>query len=490
MAAVSVRLPPMKPSDVEFTPPPRHRRIFCNRTLNLRQVRAIGYDMDYTLIHYCMEEWEKRAYIHAQQKLATHGWPVQDLRFAPDLMVRGLIIDTQLGNIIKVNSFGYVKQAFHGTRPLDFETQRRVYARVVVSLSERRYIFLNTLFSLSEACLYAQLVDKLDAQELPNVMGYEEVYRRVRASIDEAHLEGQLKAEIMARPEKFVELDEDMVQALLDQRQANKKLLLITNSEWHYTRFMMSYVFDRFLPKGMTWRNLFHYVLVAARKPSFFTQRAPLFDVVSDDGLLKPNVGGMQEGGAYWGGDASLVETTLNLSGDQILYVGDHIYGDVNVSKTLLRWRTALILRELEGDLAALQHFAPQQARLHALMADKEQLEAQISHLRLLLQRKKTAGAKSKTSGEGWLQQRIAKVRAQAVSLDEAIRPLAEAAAKLPNVNWGSLMRAGNDKSHLARQVERYADIYMSRVSNFLWQTPYSYMRALRGTLPHDLSDE
>ena len=47
-------------------------------------------------------------------------------------------------------------------------------------------------------------------------------------------------------------------------------------------------------------------------------------------------------------------------------------------------------------------------------------------------------------------------------------------------------MRAGNDKSHLARQVERYADIYTSRVSNFLYETPFAYLRAPRGTLPHD----
>lgn len=28
------------------------RGIFCTRTLNLRSISAIGYDMDYTLMHY------------------------------------------------------------------------------------------------------------------------------------------------------------------------------------------------------------------------------------------------------------------------------------------------------------------------------------------------------------------------------------------------------------------------------------------------------
>ena len=32
--------------------------------------------------------------------------------------------------------------------------------------------------------------------------------------------------------------------------------------------------------------------------------------------------------------------------------------------------------------------------------------------------------------------------------------------------------------------VERSADIYMSRVSNFLFLTPFSYLRSPRGSLP------
>ena len=47
-------------------------------------------------------------------------------------------------------------------------------------------------------------------------------------------------------------------------------------------------------------------------------------------------------------------------------------------------------------------------------------------------------------------------------------------------------MRAGSDKSLFARQVERYADVYMSRVSNFLYQTPFGFLRANRPSLPHD----
>lgn len=66
--------------------------------------------------------------------------------------------------------------------------------------------------------------------------------------------------EILREPGKFVQLDPDIPQTLLDQREAGKKLLLITNSEYEYTDRMMSFAIDRFLPEGMKWRDLFEMV--------------------------------------------------------------------------------------------------------------------------------------------------------------------------------------------------------------------------------------
>ncbi len=52
---------------------------------------------------------------------------------------------------------------------------------------------------------------------------------------------------------------------------------------------------------------------------------------------------------------------------------------------------------------------------------------------------------------------------------------------------WGYLSRAGlNDKSQFTRQIEKYADIYTSRVANFLRYTPYMYFRSPSQSLAHD----
>ncbi|MGH2570785.1 MAG: 5'-nucleotidase domain-containing protein, partial [bacterium] len=244
-----------------FSPPragcPPERGLFCNRTLNLRSIRAIGYDLDYTLVHYRSEEGEKRAFHYARAALAERGWPVGDLVFDARQVIRGLTFDLELGNLVKPNRFGYVIKAAHGTRVLGFDEQRRAYASQIVDLSEDRFVFLNTLFSYSEASLFAQLVDLLDERAIPGILGYKELYRAVRQSVDDAHMEGHLKAEIVADPAKFVEHDPELGLALLDQRHAGKKLLLITNSEWEFTRAMLEYALDPFLP-GTTWRELFH----------------------------------------------------------------------------------------------------------------------------------------------------------------------------------------------------------------------------------------
>jgi len=71
-------------------------------------------------------------------------------------------------------------------------------------------------------------------------------------------------------------------------------------------------------------------------------------------------------------------------------------------------------------------------------------------------------------------------------SLDIQIAPVAQKAGMLFNPRWGLLTRAGNDKSYLTRILEGYADIYMTRVSNFLYQTPFAYLRSTRSSLPHD----
>jgi HAD superfamily 5'-nucleotidase-like hydrolase len=463
------------------------RQIYCNRTLNMRSIGAIGYDMDYTLVHYRVETWERRAYDHIREHLSAEGWPVAELRFDPELVTRGLVIDTELGNLVKANRFGYVMRATHGTRPMAFEEQRAAYRHVPVDLSEPRYFFLNTLFALSGSCLFAQLVDLYDQQLFPHIHGYHDLFERILGHVDQTHVEGSLKAEIMADPDGYVELDPEAPLALLDQLNSGKRLMLISNAEWPYVRELMAHSYDRFLPDSMSWRDLFELVIVGARKPDFFSTSLPLFSIVDEDqGLLQPVPREFPGAGIFVGGDAGRVESYLGLSGSEILYVGDHIFADVRMSKSVLRWRTGLILRELEDEVESLEGFRQREQQLACLMADKQRLESEHCALRLELQRMHKHYGPEPTATEDELSKRMSQLWDRIMKLDELVAPLARDAGTVSHKRWGPLLRAGNDKSHLARQVERSADIYTSRISNFLYATPFAYLRASRGSMPHD----
>ncbi|MBT9561301.1 MAG: HAD family hydrolase, partial [Myxococcales bacterium] len=176
----------------------------------------------------------------------------------------------------------------------------------------------------------------------------------------------------------------------------------------------------------------------------------------------------------------------FKVPGEQILYIGDHVYTDVRVSKAIRRWRTALILRELEEELNALASIEATQGELGRLMAQKTELEAQLSEIRLAMQRKRLGYGPEVKESIRELDAEFSRNRAKAIELDELIGPLAKVAGEVHNQRWGLLMRAGNDKSHMARHVERHADVYTSRVSNFLVATPFVYLRSMRGSLPHD----
>lgn len=470
------------------------RGIFCSRTLNLRSISAIGYDMDYTLMHYNVMAWEGRAYDYCMENLRSMGFPVDGLAFDPDLVIRGLVIDKEKGNLVKADRFGYVKRAMHGTTMLSNRAVSEIYGRELVDLrKETRWEFLNTFFSVSEAVAYMQMVDRLDDGSVASEVGpldYKGLYKAVGKALFRAHVEGQLKSEIMSKPDLFVEPDPELPLALLDQKEAGKKLLLITNSDYHYSDKMMQHSFNRFLPNDMNWRDLFEMVIVSARKPEFFQMAHPMYEVVTGEGLMRPCFKA-QTGGLYSGGSAQMVENSLGIHGDEILYVGDHIYTDVSQSKLHVRWRTALICRELEEEYGALVYSRPHRATLIELINQKEVVGDLFNQLRLARQRRnrdrpaQTLAATKMADQD--LTESMQKLLIVMQRLDEKIAPLMEADGELFNKRWGFLSRAGLwDKSHLMRQIEKYADIYTSRVSNFLHYTPFMYFHSQEQTLAHD----
>jgi hypothetical protein len=76
------------------------RRIYCNRSLNMAGVRAVGFDLDYTLASYRPETFEALAHAQTVDKLVScFGYPprLKELGFEWRYMTRGLIMDKKRG---------------------------------------------------------------------------------------------------------------------------------------------------------------------------------------------------------------------------------------------------------------------------------------------------------------------------------------------------------------------------------------------------------
>jgi chorismate mutase len=179
--------------------------------------------------------------------------------------------------------------------------------------------------------------------------------------------------------------------------------------------------------------------------------------------------------GVYQGGNAFQFTDDLKLEGDEILYIGDHIYGDILRLKKDCNWRTAMVLEELEHEVESNVTADPLVTEIERLMKFKEPLEDKLTDLMTL-----------KTENKPINEEDISKLQEQISGVDAQISQLIKKQQSLYNPQWGQLMRAGNEESYLAYQVERYACVYMSKLSDLVELSPRTYFRAPRRPLSHE----
>jgi HAD superfamily 5'-nucleotidase-like hydrolase len=125
--------------------------IYVNRVLNMKHIKAIGFDMDHTLVRYEKKAFEQLTYDEMKKKLVEdYDYPkaIAKLNFDPTLTIRGLVVDKQYGNLIKISLHSRIKQAFHGLKELDYKQMTKLYKGHFVDLSDERYSAIDTTFSV------------------------------------------------------------------------------------------------------------------------------------------------------------------------------------------------------------------------------------------------------------------------------------------------------------------------------------------------------
>ena len=224
------------------------RRIFCNRSLTMDSIKAVGFDMDYTLAQYKADTFELLAFEETKRKLVTLlGYPsmVLDFEFDCTYIMRGLVIDKRRGNVLKVDRHKYAKIAYHGFAKLSAEERHGIYGRTERrdAFDEPDYTMIDTLFSISEAYLFASLVDLKERRpDLLQDKSFMDIYTDVRYSVDYCHRDGTLKKRVAENPGKYIHEDSLLVPLFEMLRQSGKRIFLATNSLWDYTNIAMNYL--------------------------------------------------------------------------------------------------------------------------------------------------------------------------------------------------------------------------------------------------------
>ena len=446
--------------------PPR-RRIFTNRNLRMESIAAIGFDMDHTLAIYNVENFSRLCFEMSLERLvADRGYPpsILEVPWLPDAAVRGLVVDKKLGNILKIDGHGHITRARHGSQFLDRDQRRGAYPRGRTRIGTPRYRVFDTLFDLPEGSLYTTLVDQVARGQMDLHVSFRRLYDDIRETVDTLHADGTLKARITADLGAYFVHDPDLVPTLERFRAAGKRLFLLTNSEVEYTGAVMQHLVGG---APGAWEALFDLVVCSAGKPAFFLERGPGRAVEAGEHALLP----ARAGNAFIGGDCFFLERLLEASGDGILYFGDHTYGDILRSKKSVGWRTAMIVPEIETEVANL---TPLRSAWQELNALEEHLEDLVSARDLA-----RAAGPGQAEALAALEKRLGDALGRRARLQRLLRAAF-------NPHWESLFREGRAASRFGRQVMEFACIYTSRVSNFLGYPADKFFSRPLEVLPHE----
>lgn len=456
--------------------------IYVNRVLNMKYIKAIGFDMDHTLVRYHSDKFEELTFNESLKKLAFEeefDYPEDIMSFKFDFndAIRGLVIDKENGNILKVSLYNKIKNAYHGTKSLSYKEQQKMYRGSNVDLAEDRFMSIDTTFAISFSVIFSQMVDYKDKHPEVIQQSYNDIAADIQRAVDIAHRDGSLKGAVVADFEKYIIKDEKIVQSLERFVHYGKKLWLITNSDYKYTKALLDYTINPYLKNHKTWMDLFEITITLASKPRFFTDKMPILKVNPENGLLE-NHDEKTVPGIYQGGSAIKVQEHMGLKGDEILYIGDHIYGDILRLKKSIGWRTAAVIEELDKEVDAYKQTKDVSKAIDDLMDQKIALEKELDDLY----------AKEHEFGEDVSKDEVNKKFSEMEKIDKSIGKSIKEYESHYNSKWGEVMRAGAEPSVFAFQVERYACIYMAKISDFYDYSPRTYYRPKKKKISHEIN--
>lgn len=311
------------------------RRFTVNTPIDLGAIDAVGFDLDHTLIDYDDPAVNALAYTETCEILVEEcGQPpgLMDVPYANDDVIRGLVIDLERGNLLKLGPGAAVSRGVRDGTWLSRDEIDRLYGGGFPFSGEHWVI--NSPFDLPTAFLY-QTISRLRAGGA--TADCRLLCGQIRTTLDRAHVRGRFKPEILRDIDAYVRPQPEALERVTAYRRAGKRVFVVTNSPPDYTARMLAHAL------GPRWHAYFDYVAADAAKPAFFDDDGRVDRARDVGGAVTPTT----TGGSYRD-----VERRLGASGGAILLVGDNPRSDIAAARRA-GWRTAMVVPELREGYTA-----------------------------------------------------------------------------------------------------------------------------------------
>jgi 5'-nucleotidase len=160
-------------------------------------------------------------------------------------------------------------------------------------------------------------------------------------------------------------------------------------------------------------------------------------------------------------------------------------------------WLTAMVLQELEDEVEVHDRVTPDLQRLDDLERQLRHLDAELSDKQMVLRSLQRRDSTAPDAGDGLGDTDLATAKRAAKEALDLLRKQLRATMdehgeleltldRAYNPHWGPLFREGHEISKFGEQVEAYACVYTSRVSNFRNYSPSRHFRGPRDRMPHE----
>jgi hypothetical protein len=155
-----------------------------------------------------------------------------------------------------------------------------------------------------------------------------------------------------------------------------------------------------------------------------------------------------------------------------------------------------MVLQELEREIAVGDRLEGQIRDGELLDRRRRNLESEIDYQALRVKRIARLledpsllppGRARLEEAKRATKQALERLRDRSSLMAEEVESLEDAIERAYNPYWGSCLREDNEHSRFGEQVNDYADLYTSRVSNFQSYSPLRYFRAPRRPMPHEM---